>query len=204
MKYLKVSMTALAVMAALAINAKANTITVGATPTVTSLGPGLFEWEYSIEHLNGWLVSGESEFVIYDFFGYVPGSGFAADSEWVFLSASGTGPGTPNSLTEDKAGVANLHFLYVGPEDTKTPKAGPAKTFDGFKAVSTVSTRVENGYWSHDRGIHDSGGIGRDSFATGPTDVPSGIPEPGEWVLMGVGLCGMLIYSIRRRQQKIA
>lgn len=142
-----------------------------------SLGSGLYRYTYSAVLQSNVLEAGDY-FVLYDFYGYQPGSMTAPNASWMTDDSETTGP-HPGAPVNDSPAVVNLLWVYQGAN------------------VSAVAAPVMLGKFSADSssghvgklpfaGITDGGNFDFLDTAAGP------IPEPSTIGLLGAGLAAVL------------
>lgn len=139
--------------------------------------------------------------VLFDFGGYIAGSIFTPNANFVGSSElTSSDPVTPG-FTDD-ASLSNLVFTYVGP-DFRFP-GGPLDSLDinGLGARSTFSSTTVDAFFSQtvkNNGTQP-GGSGTTVFTLGQATTPAlaGIPEPATWAMF-LGGFGLLGGAMRRR-----
>ena len=139
--------------------------------------------------------------VIFDFSGYIAGSIFTPNANFVgSTELSSAAPVTPG-FTDD-ATLTNLVFTYVGP-DFRFP-GGPLAPFEinGLGARSTFSSTTKDAFFSQtvkNNPVGQPGGAGTPVFSLGEVGTPaSAVPEPATWAMM-LGGFGLLGGAMRRR-----
>lgn len=170
--------------------------TAGLLPVSVTVQPesGNFRWTYSVVLPTDMQLQAGNYFTIYDFSGYVPGSGGVlspfpgpwASAYWTF-SVSNVGPTPPLLSPVDDPGIVNLTWTYTGP----TIPAGSV-TLGNFIATSIYSQATE-GFFTATNPRAADGVI--DNNITN-TLVPTGqgggeqpvVPEPATLALAGLGL----------------
>lgn len=190
-----VAAVATAAAAGLAAPARA-----GLLPVSVSVQPeaGNFRWTYSVVLPSGMKLQSGDYFTIYDFGGYVAGSGGvlspypddSAAQHWA-LSTSNVGP-TPDRLNpQDDPNITNLTWKYTGP----TVPFGDEATKLGlgnFIATSTYGDSQSSFFTARNPRFSDGtidSNITETITPTGTTPTPTpGVPEPTTLVLAGLGL----------------
>ena len=175
---------------------------VVAPPTVSGLGP--FTWSYNAilsGNSGGFTIQNapanqQGTLIIYDFWGYIPGSEFAP-SGWTFVGAN-SGPAipgiTPGTIVSgpDNAAVMNLAWVYTGA--SAIVNAGPLDLLLGaFGANSTSTVAGQTEYASQDY----RNSLGTRAINSDATLAPLA-PEPGSLFLLGGALFGV---SLLRRKK---
>jgi hypothetical protein len=172
-----------------------------------------FEFDYSAA-LSGdqGLVPG-SEFVIFDFAGYVPGSVFSTAPNIVAsvqnMANFNTNAGgvEMDPLFTDDPTIPDLVFTYTGPPFHTTGGPYSAIIFTGLGALSTSGNTTLDGFSSRAISNDGIGTSGQPSFNDGAVAVPfAGVPEPASWALLilGFGGVGSLLRARRRTVQSVA
>jgi PEP-CTERM motif len=195
--------------AVLAVGVSAAPAMAGLLPVSVSVQPeaGNFRWTYSVVLPTDMKLQAGSYFTIYDFGGYVPGSGtltspFPDDSalaNWK-LSTSNVGP-TPNRLNpQDDPNTPNLTWTYNG------PTIGPGQlTLGNFSAASTFQDSQASFFTATNprtTGEIDSN-ITETISPVGTTSAPPpGVPEPATLALAGLGLPFIGVARWLRRNKK--
>lgn len=198
-KSLRALVCGAAVAAALGSQALANTITV---TDVSTTGSGPYTWTYNASHSNGRIFANEGRVVIYDFYGYVPGSA-TAPANWSFhtINSGGTSAGVDaavNILNPDDASAVNLCWTYTGPLIT-TPSGG-FTDLGNFSAKSIYRLSQEDYYGTQDRGLPARPNL---SGSFGPINVPlpHALPDGGSsMALLGTAL--LAVEGLRRKFAK--
>jgi hypothetical protein len=180
--------------------ARANTVMVYSNVPPTSLGGGVFKYDYDIAiSAQSALIAGDS-FVIFDFAGYVPGSAVAPDAtHWTTtvenVSSLGGALSLPASFS-DNPFLPNLRFVYnensptvLG--DVTQPYADTVIPNGQFSANSIYGNWHEGDYLSHDhRYSGDPAILGSAQHNFARTDVPL-VPLPAAaW--SGMAMLGLL------------
>lgn len=197
--------------AAVAIVVSAGTANAGLLPVSVTVQPeaGNFRWTYSVVLPSDMKLQAGSYFTIYDFAGYVAGSGgvsaTAPDdtfSQYWTVTTSALGP-TPDRLNpQDDPNIANLTFTYNGPT---LPIGDPQRmTLGNFVATSSYGTTTDSFFTATNPRL-SNGEI--DSNITS-TLVPKGSdnpgqvdsPEPTTLVLAGLGLPLIGLRRVLRRR----
>ena len=173
-----------AVLALVASSAAANTITVSPTPAISGAGP--YTWTYDV------FLEGDSQinpgdfFTIFDFDGLisqdqVPGWAASASALGVCPAAA---PFPALCAVADDPVLPNLTWTRTGGV-ILGPGAGPAILLGPFAATS-IYPFVRNDFWtSQDQ---DNQTRTANEPAGGNTNVPTPIPEPTTWILLGSGV----------------
>ncbi|MBA4068022.1 MAG: hypothetical protein C0501_30820 [Isosphaera sp.] len=198
-------------LAAAAVAAAAAPASAGLLPVSVSVQPeaGNFRWTYSVVLPSDMKLQAGDYFTIYDFGGYVPGSGMVlspfpddmAAGFWSF-STSKTGP-TPDRLNpQDDPMTDNLTWKYSGP----TIPSGQL-TLGNFTATSMFEMSQDSFFTATNptalTGEIDSN-ITETLTPTGMvTTPPPGVPEPTTLALAGLGLpvAGVARWVRRKRRQ---
>lgn len=183
-------------------------------PTVTPLGGGLFQWDYVYN-----LVQGErmrqvcitpcglaNDFVtLFDFPGFVAGSATLSNAlagRTFTLTEQAIGINPPSTVIPDTAALnitvaltaggdinaatANIALFTLSLQSTFPSGPNPTFPIDASQTMNLVTGLTK---------VNVGGVIGPD------TTTPSGdIPEPGTWLLSGLGL-GTVLLARRRRWQ---
>ena len=191
-KHLTKSLVAGGALALLGTQAQANTITVGNQSHIGNT------WTYQASYSNGNVNGGEGLITIYDFAGYVAGSGSASNPLWVFSSANlGVSPADLLAVQGvfDDPSIPNLTFQYTGPDLPGV--AGVQIPLGTFQADSTFVPATTDGYVTQDRALAASGGGLAGSFGTVQVPLTQNVPDSGATLaLLGLGLVG--IGALRR------
>lgn len=182
--------------ATLLLGLATTTAEAGLLPVSVSIQPeaGNFRWTYSVQLPTDLKLQTGSYFTIYDFGGYVNGSGrllspYPDDTYagyWTF-STSKTGP-TPNRLNpQDDPNTDNLTWTYNGPTIN-----GIAKSLGNFVASSQYKD-VQNSFFTGTNFQSDGKTVDSNITETispvGSTPNPTpGVPEPTTLALAGLGL----------------
>jgi len=140
------------------------------------------------------LETGQS-FYVFDFFGYVDGSGFAPDNFTVATEAESGVVMLPSRT--DSAELANLVFTYNGP--TIRAEDGPldALNLGRFGALSTVAQTTVGSFTTYALKNNPPEAAGTPTIQVGLVQVPA-VPEPASWAMM-IGGFGLIGAAMRRR-----
>ena len=183
-------------VAAGAVALTANPARAGLLPVSVTVQPeaGNFRWTYSVVLPTDMKLQAGNYFTIYDFAGYMSGSGMvtatspdSSFSQYWTLSTSPLGP-TPDRLNpQDDPNVANLTFTYSGP----TIPNGQL-TLGNFVASSTFGN-TGTSFFTATNPQALSGAVDSnitDTLVPVGTEIPGpiGTPEPTTMVLAGLGL----------------
>jgi hypothetical protein len=194
-------MKKLLLMTALAVGAANADIVPNLAGTVTcdfdgGLGSNVCTYNYSATIHSQTQVTGAQDedefFTIYDFNGYVAGSG-VAPTDWVFSTAGlGQTPDMINIGSKDDAGIPNLTFTYVG-----AASITDGRTVSGFQAKSLFGpTTVADWYSSQAHKQGDTPGsivqnVGQVQVPQPGQNEPGDVPEPMSMALLGGGLAAL-------------
>ncbi len=194
-------------LAALTAAVVATPADAGLLPVSVTVQPeaGNFRWTYSVVLPTDMKLQAGDYFTVYDFGGYVNGSGgvlspYPDDSAaglWSFTTSK-TGP-TPDLLNPaDDADIDNLTWTYNGP----TLPAGKV-TLGNFIATSLFSETQSSFFTATNPraadGIVDANITNTITPVGQVTPPPPGVPEPTTLALAGLGLP---IIGIRRWLQR--
>jgi hypothetical protein len=184
------------VVASLAAAAIVTPASAGLLPVSVTIQPeaGNFRWTYSVVLPTDMKLQAGNSFTIYDFDGYISGSGKvlspypddSAAAYWTF-STSKTGPTPPLLSPTDDPNIDNLTWTYNGP----TVPAGKV-TLGNFVATSKYSESKDSFFTATNPraadGVIDSN-ITNTITPTGQdTPPPPPVPEPTALALVGLGL----------------
>ena len=161
----------------------------GGVPAAVS--PGTSRYTYTMTLASDVMRAGD-RFVLYDFYGYRPGSITAPDVvNWTTEDSATTGP-YPSAPTSNSASVTNLLWTYKG------------------SAISAVTSPVILGQFSADSSVPYTGRIpfagwhtGVGSYYSSPFG-PIATPEPSTAVLLAAGAAGLAWLHRRRSQDRNA
>ncbi|MDY3555554.1 PEP-CTERM sorting domain-containing protein [Gemmata sp. JC717] len=197
--------------AAVAIVASAGTVDAGLLPVSVTVQPeaGNFRWTYSVVLPSDMKLQAGSYFTIYDFAGYVAGTGAvtatAPDdtfSQYWTVSTTKLGP-TPDRLNpQDDPNISNLTFTYNGPT---LPIGDPQRmTLGNFVATSAYSATADSFFTATNPRL-SNGEIDSNITSTlvpkgGDVPPPTGTPEPTTLVLAGLGLPLIGLRRVLRRR----
>ena len=197
----------LAVATGATVALTARSAEAGLLPVSVTVQPeaGNFRWTYSVVLPTDMKLQAGNYFTIYDFAGYVPGSGMVTAAgpsgeyaQYWTLSTNPLGP-TPDRLNpQDDPNLTNLTFTYNGP----TIPNGQLG-LGNFVATSTSGQPTES-FFTATNPQALSGEI--DSNITS-TLVPSPMiegPEPATMVLAGLGLPLVGLRRFLRRKDEAA
>ena len=178
------------------------------TPSLVSVTPtgSQFTWTYSVNLAQdqnavggpapaqstpggvGVISTTADYFTIYDFAGFVAGSN-TQPANWSFQS-SATGS-TPQDVIPTDTGITNLTWYL----NSGTTLVGP-QNLGTFSARSIYSLETLANFSG--QGTRNSGtAVGTEISNIGTVGVPSGVPEPGTYALIGGG---MLALGVLRRR----
>ena len=129
---------------------------------------------------------------IYDFDGYVAGTEFAPNGDWVFLGGSLVGVTPAGLAPTDDPTIVNLSWAYRG----QTPisnNTGGSMSIGGFGAHSLFES-VTALPWATE-GADAAGGFRIRVANVGTTQAPtrSTVPEPSTLLLAGVAIVSQLV-----------
>jgi hypothetical protein len=161
-----------------------------------SVGAPVCTYQYTATvHSQAQLTAAKDEaefFTIYDFNGYLDGTG-VAPTGWVFSTEFlGQTPGMIAIGANDSDSVPNLTFTYVGGENITD-----GRTISGFSAKSIFGPATVDGWYSsqsHKQG--DTPGsiaqnVGQVQVPQPPQSEPGDVPEPMSMALLGGGLAAL-------------
>jgi len=155
------------------------TASAGLIPTTVSVSPdgGNFRWTYGVVLPTDMRLQNGNYFTIYDFAGLVPGTAVAPSGWHLTSNFVGT---TPNLLGPlDNPSIPNLTFTYDGP----TIPAGQV-WLGSFSAESVFQYQAVGAFTA----TNPRSGDGIPDQNITQTFVPTGVPEPSAFVLLGIGL----------------
>lgn len=143
-----------------------------------TVSPGTYRYTYTTTLQSDVLQSGDF-LVIYDFYGYKPGSMAAPNTvSWSLDSTAMQGP-TPGSAAPGTS--SNLVWTYQG------------------AAISAAASPVILGRFTADSSIAYRGPLAFGGFSTFLDDPFTSSPEPGSILLVAAGLSGILYLKRRKR-----
>lgn len=198
-------------VAAGAVALSAQPARAGLLPVSVTVQPeaGNFRWTYSVVLPSDMKLQAGNYFTIYDFAGYISGSGMvnATSPDDTFkqfwaLSTSPLGP-TPDRLNpQDDPNIANLTFTYNGP----TIPSGQL-TLGNFVASSTFGNTGTSFFTATN--LQTNGSIDSnitDTLVPVGEEIPGpiGTPEPTTMVLAGLGLPLIGLGRLVRRRKAVA
>ncbi len=178
-----------------------------------SVTPGQFTYTYEVTLTEDSRLDSNSRwaqfFTIFDFDGYVDDSATSSNPAFV-LSTQNEGlyntQGAPVEQDGDDAGIVNLTWTWTpcAPDELCEPSDPPAAEVIGpislgiFSADSIFNLTKLDAFQGQDT-KHNPGELedGQRGINEGATTVPTGIPEPGTYALLGGGL---LLLSFARKR----
>jgi hypothetical protein len=170
--------------------AAANTIFAPDPPTVTTLGPGSYRWDYPVIVSQGSEVLSGDGFTIYDFAGY-QGVGATLPAGWSLNASNTNAPDylTQTRATTDNAAIIDLILSYSGPTMGSTASNTPLGV---FSFLSHFGDRADGFFESADHTIFN--GVAQSDNHN--TQVPVAVPEPGV-MCAALGFLGVM-FGVRR------
>lgn len=149
-----------------------------------------YRWTYDILVQSDTVVKTGDFFTIYDFSGFVAGSGVAPEG---FEFSSAMIGDTPNrTLPSDSTLIPNLTFTYTGID----PITGPQE-FHGFSALSRYGHSTSEAFTAQTHRQRD--GVMDSNITDTTTPVPCVVPEPSTGLLLLAGIPLMALgYGYRR------
>jgi hypothetical protein len=167
--------------------------------SVTSLGGGIYEWDYHVDLSASSFVDGTSLLTLYDINGFVAGSaaitGGSDGGDWT-ISEQPLGFDASGQLVADDARM-NVTIDKTG---GTTPPAGPTTALVRFQFNSTISSIAESAYAAQDRRVGSGSLQGNQGLVEAPD-----VPEPAFYQMSGLLAGGglMALRTLRRgRRQK--
>jgi len=166
---------------------------------ITSLGGGLYQYDYDVELVGSTsqVVGGSSFFTIYDFNGFVAGSG-------AVTGTNGVGTWTPteqavgftavNTAPPDGA-ATNVTFHYTGATQSSSAATSPIFSFKVVSTIGFVSAAPNTYYTGQDFNSANSSLQGNIGLVVGAASVP----EFGTAPLLA-GMLGLGGLAIRKRR----
>lgn len=140
-------------------------------------------------------------FTIYDFNGYIAGTG-TSPADWSFSTAgSGLTPDMINIGAKDDPAIPNLTWTYTGSSDITD-----GRTITGFSAKSFFGPATVTDWYSsqaHKQGDTPGGivqNVGPVQVPQPPQNEPGDVPEPVTMALLGGGLIAMGLLPRRFRK----
>jgi hypothetical protein len=172
--------------------ARAN-INTTASPTVTPLGGGLFEYDYPVGVDAVQRVVTGDFFTIYDFPGFVSAT---APVDWAVSSALvGVTPGNQNPI--DNPALPNVTFTYTG-----LPTLPPGSDLGHFVVTSTVGGGPLVFSQDNFSGRGTNAGNNLKKGNTESIEVPTAaVPEPISMALLLPGLLPLGLAKMRRKNR---
>jgi len=148
----------------------------GGLPATVS--PGTYRYTYTTTLQSDVIQSGDF-FIVYDFYGYKPGSMAAPSTvSWSLDATAMQGP-TPAAAAPGTS--SNLVWTYQG------------------AAISAAAAPIVLGRFSADSSISYRGPLSFGGFSTFLDDPFTSSPEPGSMLLVAAGLSGLLYLKRRKR-----
>ena len=175
---------------------------------VTPSGPNSFTFTYHATLGPDEGLRAGDRLIIYDFASYIGGSistGANADFSASVENLSPSGIITPGFT--DNPLLANLVFVYNGPNFHNQNGPFPSFTFEGFSARSTFGGITETAFFARTTKNNPNnrpGGSNTPVLTLGVVGTPLAlVPEPTSWAMMlgGFGLMGI---AARRRNRSFA
>ncbi len=138
-----------------------------------------YRWTYDVLVQSDTVLKTGDYFTVYDFNGFVAGSGTAPEGFAFSTTSVGS---TPNrTLPDDSSRVANLSYTYTG----SAMITGPQE-FTGFSALSRYGHSTTDSFTAQTHRERD--GIMDSNITDTTTPVPCMVPEPSSALLLLAGI----------------